>query len=93
MHRDRRGAPLPYGHQWIDDEDIARVLETLRSDWITQGPAVERFEAALAAASGAPHAVAFSSGTAALHAACFAAGIGPGDEVVTSPLSFAACAN
>lgn len=93
MHRDRRGAPLPYGRQWIDEEDIARVLEVLRSDWITQGPLIARFEEALARATGARHAVAFSSGTASLHAACFAAGIGPGDEVITTPFSFAACAN
>jgi perosamine synthetase len=93
MHRDRRGSPLPYGRQWIDEEDIARVLETLRSDWVTQGPTIPRFEEALARAVGARHAVAVATGTAALHAACFAAGIGPGDEVVTSPLTFAACGN
>jgi UDP-4-amino-4,6-dideoxy-N-acetyl-beta-L-altrosamine transaminase len=93
MQRDRRQAPLPYGRQWIDEDDVAAVLEVLRSDWITQGPAIERFEEALADAVGARFAVAYSSGTAALHGACFAAGIGTGDEVVTSPLSFAACAN
>jgi perosamine synthetase len=93
MHRDRRGSPLPYGRQWVDEEDIARVLETLRSDWLTQGPAIRRFEEALARAVGARHAVALATGTAALHAACFAAGIGPDAEVVTSPLTFAACGN
>jgi UDP-4-amino-4,6-dideoxy-N-acetyl-beta-L-altrosamine transaminase len=93
MHRDRRQALLPYGRQWIDEEDVAAVIEILRSDWITQGPIIERFEEALARAVGARFAVAFSSGTAALHGASFAAGIEPGDEVVTSPLAFAASAN
>jgi len=93
MPRDRRHAPIPYGHHRIDEEDIAAVSAALRGDWITQGPLVDRFEEALAAAVGARHAVAFSSGTAALHGACFAAELGPGDEVVTTPLSFAASAN
>jgi UDP-4-amino-4,6-dideoxy-N-acetyl-beta-L-altrosamine transaminase len=84
---------IPYGRQTIDDDDIAAVLEALRGDWLTQGPGVDAFEAALAEACGAPYAVAFSSGTAALHAACFAAGVGPGDEVVTSAITFAASAN
>ena len=93
MPRDRRQDPIPYGHHWIDEDDVAAVTAVLRGDWITQGPLIERFEHALAAVAGARHAVSFSSGTAALHGACFAAGIGPGDEVVTSPLSFAASAN
>jgi perosamine synthetase len=84
---------IPYGRQSIDDDDIAAVIEALRGDWLTQGPRVAAFEEALAAACGAPPAVAFSSGTAALHAACFAAGVGPGDEVVTSAITFAASAN
>lgn len=84
---------LPYGRQSIDEDDIAAVVRVLRSDWLTQGPEVEAFERDLAAAVGASHVVAFSHGTAALFAACFAAGIGPGDEVVTSPLTFAASAN
>lgn len=72
---------------------MAAVLEALRSDFLTQGPRVAAFEEQLAELAGAPYAVAFSSGTAALHAAAFAAGLGPGDEVVTSALTFAASAN
>lgn len=85
--------PIPYGRQSIDDADRAAVDEVLRGDWLTQGPAVRAFEEAIAAACGAPYAVAFSSGTAALHGAAFAAGLGPGDELVTSALTFAASAN
>ncbi len=84
---------LPYGRQWVDDDDIAAVVGVLRSDYLTTGPAVEGFEAALTGATGAAHAVAVNSGTSALHAMYFAAGIGPGDEIVTSPLTFAATAN
>ncbi len=84
---------LPYGRQAIDDDDIQAVAETLRSDWLTTGPKVEEFEEAFAARAGAKHAVSFSSGTAALHGAAFAAGLGPGDEAITSPLTFAATAN
>jgi UDP-4-amino-4,6-dideoxy-N-acetyl-beta-L-altrosamine transaminase len=84
---------IPYGRQTIEDDDVEAVVAALRGDWLTQGPGVEAFEAALAQACGAPYAVAFSSGTAALHAACFAAGVGPGDEVVTSAITFAASAN
>ena len=84
---------IPYGRQTISDDDIAAVVAALRGDWLTQGPGVDAFEAALAEACGAPYAVAFSSGTAALHAACFAAGVGPGDEVITSAITFAASAN
>jgi perosamine synthetase len=84
---------LPYGHQTIDDSDIAAVVEVLRGDWLTQGPTVDEFENALVELTGAQHAVVFNSGTAALHAACAAARIGEGDEVITSPLSFAASAN
>jgi UDP-4-amino-4,6-dideoxy-N-acetyl-beta-L-altrosamine transaminase len=84
---------LPYGRQSIDEEDIAAVVETLRSDWLTTGPKVNDFEEAFAARVGARHAVSFSSGTAALHGATFAAGIGAGDEAITSPLTFAATAN
>jgi perosamine synthetase len=87
------GAFLPYGRQQIDDEDVAAVAEALRDELITQGPRIDRFEAALADYLGARHVVAFANGTAALHGAAFAAGAGPGDEVVTSPLSFAASAN
>src|SRR6185437_7867743 len=84
---------LPYGKQSIDDEDIAAVVETLRSDWLTTGPKVGEFEEAFAAWVGARYAVSFSSGTAALHGATFAAGLGAGDEAITSPLTFAATAN
>ena len=88
-----RDEMLPYGRQWIDEDDIAAVVETLRSPWITQGPAIEQFEKDLAEYAGAKYAVAFTNGTAALHGACFAAGIGPGDEVITTPLTFLASSN
>ncbi len=84
---------IPYSTQWIDKEDIEAVIQVLRSDRITQGPCIEEFERAVAEYAGARFAVAFSSGTAALHAACAAAGVGPGDEVITSPLTFVASAN
>lgn len=88
-----RSTLLPYGRQSIDESDIQAVVETLRSDWLTTGPKVAEFEDALAAWVGAKYAVSFSSGTAALHAAAFAAGLQPGDEAITSPLTFAATAN
>jgi dTDP-4-amino-4,6-dideoxygalactose transaminase len=84
---------IPYGRQHVDDGDVDAVAEVLRSDWLTQGPTVERFEQALAEHVGAQHAVAFSSGTAALHGAAHVAGLGPGDLVATSPLTFIASAN
>jgi len=84
---------LPYGRQSLDESDIQAVVETLRSDWLTTGPKVEEFEAAFAAFVGAKYAVSFSSGTAALHATAFAAGLKPGDEAITTPLTFAATAN
>jgi perosamine synthetase len=84
---------IPYGRQSIDDADVAAVVATLRSDWLTCGPRVEEFEQALAAYTGARHAVAFANGGAALHGALAAADIGPGDHVLTSPLSFVASAN
>jgi perosamine synthetase len=84
---------LPYGRQQIDDDDVRAVVEALRSDWLTCGPAVERFEEALAAACGARHAVAVNSGTAALHLALKAVGVGPGDRVLTSANTFLASAN
>jgi perosamine synthetase len=84
---------LPYGHQMIDDEDIDAVVNVLRSDWLTTGPAVSTFENAFAAFTGARHAIAVSSGTAALHAAAFAAGLGPDDEVIVPALTFVASAN
>ena len=84
---------IPYARQWIDHDDIAAVIEVLESDWLTQGPAVTTFENHLRDACEAEHAVAFSSGTAALHACCAVAGLGPGSKVVTSPLTFAASAS
>ncbi len=84
---------LPYGHQTITEADIAAVVAVLRSDWITTGPKVAEFERGIASATGAADAVAFSSGTAALHAAAFAAGLGPGDEAVTTPMTFCATSN
>jgi len=83
---------IPYGRQCIEDDDIAAVLEALRGDWLTQGPAIERFERSLAERCGARHAVAVSNGTAALHLACLAAGVAPGDEGITSPITFLASA-
>ncbi len=84
---------IPYGHQLIDDDDIAAVVAVLRGDWLTQGPAIEEFEHALCAATGAAHAVAFANGTITLHAALWAAGVGRDDVVATSPLSFVASAS
>lgn len=84
---------IPYGRQTIDDDDIAAVVNVLRSDWLTTGPAVERFEADVCAYTGTRHGVAVSNGTAALHAAMFALSIGPGDEVIVPPMTFAASAN
>ena len=88
-----RSTLLPYGRQTIDESDIQAVVDTLRSDWLTTGPKVNEFEEAFAAWVGARYAVSFSSGTAALHGAAFAAGLGAGDEAITSPLTFAATAN
>lgn len=82
-----------YGHQCIDDADVEAVDKTLKSDYITCGPMVEQAEEKLQQLTGAKHAVLVSNGTAALHLACLAAGIGPGDEVITTPLTFAASAN
>lgn len=84
---------LPYGRQLIEDDDVQAVLEVLRGEYLTSGPAVERFEQALAARLGAEGAVAVNSGTAALHAACFAAGLGEGDEVLVPAVTFLASAN
>lgn len=84
---------IPYSRQSLDEADIASVVRALKSDWLTTGPALEAFERALAEYTGARYAVAFNSGTSALHAAYFAAGVGPGDEVITTPISFVATAN
>jgi len=88
-----RATLLPYGRQSVDEADIQAVVDVLRSDWLTTGPKVGEFEEAFASKVNAAHAVSFSSGTAALHAAAFAAGLKPGDEAVTTPMTFAATAN
>ena len=82
-----------YGKQLIDEEDIQAVTEVLKSDYLTCGPKIGEFEKALTDYTGAKYAVAVSNGTAALHCACIAAGIGPRDEVITTPITFAASAN
>lgn len=84
---------LPYGRQQVDEDDIAAVVEVLRSDWLTTGPKVAEFENGFAEFCGAQHGVAVSNGTAALHCAVYAAGIGLGDEVIVTPMTFAASAN
>lgn len=88
-----RSGRIYYGRQWIDEDDIKAVADTLRSDFITCGPKVDEMERELVAYTGAKYAVAVSNGTAALHCACIAAQIGPGDEVITTPITFAASAN
>ncbi|WP_172196397.1 UDP-4-amino-4,6-dideoxy-N-acetyl-beta-L-altrosamine transaminase [Saccharibacillus qingshengii] len=90
---DVRNTMLPYGQQWLDEDDISAVVEVLRGDFITQGPAIQDFEAKVANYVGAKYAVAFTNGTAALHGACFAAGIAHGDEVITTPITFLASSN
>ncbi|WP_066192289.1 UDP-4-amino-4,6-dideoxy-N-acetyl-beta-L-altrosamine transaminase [Gracilibacillus timonensis] len=84
---------IPYGKQSLDEEDIQAVVNVLRSDYLTTGPAINQFEEAIAAYVDSKYAVAFSSGTAALHGACFAAGITEGDEVITTPMTFVASSN
>lgn len=84
---------IPYGKQWIDEDDIQAVIAVIRSDWLTQGPAIGQFERALAEYCGAQHAVVFNSGTSALHGAYFVLGLGDGDEFITSPNTFVATAN
>ncbi|NLY80176.1 MAG: UDP-4-amino-4,6-dideoxy-N-acetyl-beta-L-altrosamine transaminase [Lysinibacillus sp.] len=84
---------ISYGKQTITDEDIETVIDTLRSSYLTQGPKIKEFEDAVANYVGAQYAVAFCNGTAALHGACYAAGISEGDEVITTPITFAASAN
>ncbi|ADU31844.1 UDP-4-amino-4,6-dideoxy-N-acetyl-beta-L-altrosamine transaminase [Evansella cellulosilytica] len=88
-----RDSFLSYGKQYIDDEDINAVIEVLKSPFLTQGPAVERFEDAVAKYVGAKHAVAFANGTAALHGAYYAAGVTKGDEIITPAMTFAATVN
>ena len=88
-----RDTYLPYAQQWVDEEDVGEVVKVLKSDFLTTGPKIEEFEKRFADYVGAKYAVSISNGTAALHAACFAAGINEGDEVITSPITFAASAN
>lgn len=88
-----RTSPLTYGRQYIDEDDVQAVVDTLRSDYLTCGPKTKALEEALCEVTGAKYAVAVSNGTAALHIACMAAGIQPGDEVITTPITFAASAN
>ena len=84
---------IGYGHQYIDDADIQAVVDVLKSDYLTCGPKIEEAEKKLCEITGAKYAVLIANGTAALHAMIFAAGIGPGDEVITTPITFAASAN
>lgn len=88
-----RSAYLPYGKQWIDDKDIESVISVLKGDYLTTGPTVKEFEEKVADYVGAKYGVAVANGTAALHMACFAAGISEGDEVIISSITFAASAN
>ncbi|WEK53881.1 MAG: UDP-4-amino-4,6-dideoxy-N-acetyl-beta-L-altrosamine transaminase [Candidatus Cohnella colombiensis] len=88
-----RDSMLPYGQQWIEEDDIGQVVKVLQSEYLTQGPAIQDFETRVASYVGAKYAVAFCNGTAALHAACYAAGIETDDEVITSPLTFVASSN
>ncbi|MBI4833604.1 MAG: UDP-4-amino-4,6-dideoxy-N-acetyl-beta-L-altrosamine transaminase [Planctomycetes bacterium] len=84
---------IPYAQQWVDEADIRAVVKVLKSDWLTQGPKIAEFEKDVADYTGAKYAVAVSSGTAALHCACLSADIKKGDEVITTPITFAASAN
>ena len=88
-----RTTPLSYGRQYIDEEDIQAVADTLRSDYLTCGPRIEQLEQKLCEVTGAKYCVAVSNGTAALHIAAMAAGVSEGDEVITTPITFAASAN
>ncbi|MEA1883133.1 MAG: UDP-4-amino-4,6-dideoxy-N-acetyl-beta-L-altrosamine transaminase [Thermotogota bacterium] len=84
---------IPYGRQWIEDDDIESVVKVLKGDWLTQGPTIEEFELAFSNFVNCKFSVAFNSGTSALHGAMFAAGVKPGDEIITSPITFVASAN
>ena len=84
---------IPYSRQYVDEDDIAAVVSVLKSDYLTQGPVIAKFESAIADYTGARYCVVFSSGTAALHAAYFAADLKEGDEIITSPITFVATAN
>jgi len=84
---------IPYGHHWIEQDDIKAIIDVLKTDWLTQGPKVREFEEKVAKYGGAKYAVAMNNGTAALQAAYFVIGIKPGDEVITTPLTFASTVN
>ena len=88
-----REKPIYYGHQYVDDADVAAVVDVLKSDYLTCGPKIEELEKKLCEITGAKYCVVCSNGTAALHIACLAAGVGAGDEVITTPITFAASAN
>ena len=88
-----REKPIYYGHQYIDEADIQAVVDVLRSDYLTCGPKIEELEQKLCALTGAKYAVVCANGTAALHIAALSAGVGEGDEVITTPITFAASAN
>ena len=88
-----RASKISYGHQYIDEDDIQAVVDVLRSDYLTCGPKITELEKKLCEVTGAKYAVVCSNGTAALHIACMAAGVGAGDEVITTPITFAASAN
>lgn len=84
---------IPYGKQHITEEDIQAVVDVLKSDFLTQGPTIAAFEEAFAGYVGAKYAVAVANGTAALHLCALALGVGPGNKVITTPITFAASAN
>ncbi|HET6459731.1 MAG TPA: DegT/DnrJ/EryC1/StrS family aminotransferase, partial [Syntrophales bacterium] len=84
---------IPYGRQFIDDDDINVIVDVLKSTNLTQGPKIAEFESALCKETDARFAVCVNSGTSALHIACLAAGVSPGDEVITTPNTFVASAN
>lgn len=88
-----RDTKIYYGHQYLDEADYQAVLDVLKSDYLTCGPKIDELEQRLCSITGAKYAVAVSNGTAALHVACMAAGVGEGDEVITTPITFAASAN
>lgn len=88
-----REKPIYYGHQYVDDADVAAVVDVLKSDYLTCGPKIEELEKKLCEITGAKYCVVCSNGTAALHIACLAVGVGAGDEVITTPITFAASAN
>ncbi len=88
-----RSERISYGHQYIDENDIEAVVNVLKSDYLTCGPKIAQLEKKLCDLTGAKYAVVISNGTAALHAACYAASVGEGDEVITTPITFAASAN